>query len=143
MACSTYPSTPTPAACASTAAGVCDAPQQKEDPRSLPVLCPAPVPRCSLGPNPMHGLPRVEPCLAQGSKRACRTRWTFCCARPPTHVRVSVLCLLACCSVCVPKRVPPPSHIHRFNMLRPVLEHMRTVQGGLGVVAVSPRYALR
>ncbi|PSC67013.1 alpha-1,3-glucan synthase Ags3, partial [Micractinium conductrix] len=34
-------------------------------------------------------------------------------------------------------------HSGRFNMLRPVLEHMRTVQGGLGVVAVSPRYALR
>jgi hypothetical protein len=30
-----------------------------------------------------------------------------------------------------------------FNMLRPVLAHMRTAQQGLGVVAVSQRYAVR
>ncbi|KAL4458945.1 hypothetical protein ABPG75_013810 [Micractinium tetrahymenae] len=34
-------------------------------------------------------------------------------------------------------------HAGRFNMLRPLIEHMRLWQQGLGVVAVSPRYALR
>ncbi|KAL4459197.1 hypothetical protein ABPG75_014062 [Micractinium tetrahymenae] len=34
-------------------------------------------------------------------------------------------------------------HAGRFNMLRPLLEHMRLWQQGLGVVAVSPRYATR
>jgi hypothetical protein len=34
-------------------------------------------------------------------------------------------------------------HDGRFNMLRPLLAHMRDTQQGLGVVAVSPRYAIR
>lgn len=34
-------------------------------------------------------------------------------------------------------------HEGRFNMLRPLLDHIRSRQGGRGVVAVSPRYAKR
>lgn len=34
-------------------------------------------------------------------------------------------------------------HDGKFNMLHPLLHHMQANQKGLGVVAVSPRYALR
>jgi hypothetical protein len=42
--------------------------------------------------------------------------------------------------------LPPCSlceHDGRFNMLHPLLHHMQANQQGQGVVAVSPRYALR
>ena len=82
---------------------------------------------------------RIKTCLPHTLDLLLRSPSNAC----PRVGAVPLGLLLCLCTQESAPPPPPPSHIHRFNMLRPVLEHMRTVQGGLGVVAVSPRYALR
>ena len=85
------------------------------------------------------------------------------CAALCRHLAGLVLCHMRCAArglkqaepPCItPHPLPPPArprsagrrlceHSGSFNMLSPLLRHMQTMQQGLGVVAVSPRYATR